>query len=92
MNCFNETFESEVVVELENLCHGDYQCTYNIPTVPLDPICDGLKREARIEFSCGESAMLRTEIMMLLTATLVCHKDTEPKAFHLGLVFMVYLE
>ena len=53
MNCFNETFEMEVVVELENICHGEYQCTYNIPTVPLDPICDGMKREARIEFSCG---------------------------------------
>ena len=54
MNCFNETFELEVVVELENLCHGEYQCSYNIPTVPLDPICDGMKREARIEFSCGK--------------------------------------
>ena len=54
MNCFNETFEMEVVVELENICHGEYQCTYNIPTVPLDPICDGMKREARVEFSCGK--------------------------------------
>ena len=55
MNCFNETFEMEVITELEDLCHGEFQCTYTIPTVPLDPICDGMKREARIEFSCGKS-------------------------------------
>ena len=54
MNCFNETFEAEVVEELEDLCHGGYSCSYSIPTVPLDPICDGMKREARIEFSCGK--------------------------------------
>ena len=53
MNCYNETFETGVVAELKSLCHGDFTCSYNIPTVPLDPICDGLKREARIEFSCG---------------------------------------
>ena len=54
MNCYNETFEMEVVGDLMSLCHGEFSCTYNILTVPLDPICDGLKREARIEFSCGK--------------------------------------
>ena len=53
MNCYNETFELGVVSELKGLCHGDFTCSYNIPTVPLDPVCDGLKREARIEYSCG---------------------------------------
>ena len=54
MNCYNETFEMEIIEDMKANCLGGFQCTYNIPTVPLDPVCDGLKREARIEFSCGK--------------------------------------
>ena len=54
LNCYNETFNSEILYELEVACHATFNCSYTIPTVPLDPVCDGLKREARVEYICGQ--------------------------------------
>ena len=54
LNCYNETFHQELLYELELACHANFNCSLTIPTVPLDPVCDGLKREARVEYICGK--------------------------------------
>ena len=58
LNCYNETFNQEILFELELACHANFNCSYTLPTVPLDPVCDGLKREARVQFICGKRRVL----------------------------------
>ena len=52
--CYNETHNEKLRGDLGAECHGTYNCTYYIPTVPLTPDCDGLRREVRTEFICGK--------------------------------------
>ena len=56
-DCFNETFNTELRDEIALECHGGYSCSVNIPTVPLNPACDGMKRETRIEHICVECSI-----------------------------------
>ena len=54
LNCYDEDFNLNLLSELDYLCLGHFNCTFVIPTVPLDPVCDGLSREVRIEYLCGK--------------------------------------
>ena len=52
-NCFNETFNNELRHSMAETCHGTYNCSFFIPTVPLTSVCDAMKREVRIDYICG---------------------------------------
>ena len=54
MSCYDEEFNLNLLLELDSLCLGNFNCSYTIPTVPLDPVCNGISREARIEYLCGK--------------------------------------
>ena len=54
LNCYDEDFNLNLLTELDYLCLGQFNCSFTIPTVPLDPVCDGLSREVRIEYLCGK--------------------------------------
>ena len=52
-DCFDETYNNQLRLEMAEACHGIHNCNYTIPTVPLTSVCDGLKREVKIEYICG---------------------------------------
>ena len=51
--CYDDDFNAHLLYNLAYECHGLYNCTYYVPTVPLTPNCDGLRREVRVEHICG---------------------------------------
>ena len=51
--CYNETHNAKLENDFAFECHGTYNCTFYVPTVPLSPDCDGLRREVRTEYICG---------------------------------------
>ena len=54
LSCYDEDFNWSLLSDLDTLCLGHFNCSYLIPTVPLDPVCDGISRELRVEYLCGE--------------------------------------
>ena len=52
-NCYNDTHNEKLENDFAFECHGTYNCTFYVPTVPLSPDCDGLRREVRTEYICG---------------------------------------
>ena len=52
--CYNETYNDILRNEMAIHCHGSYNCSYEIQTVPLTSDCNGLRRETRIEYICGK--------------------------------------
>ena len=53
-DCFDDAINEDVKNDLVPQCHGGFNCSVNIPTIPFGVIaCDGMKREARIEYICG---------------------------------------
>ena len=55
MSCFNEDQNAQILSDLQGACHHNFNCSYSVLTVPLDPVCDGLRRETRIEYICGKN-------------------------------------
>ena len=53
-SCYNETIDTIITEELKQECHGSYTCQYTVPTFLLDVSCDGMKRELRLEYTCGK--------------------------------------
>ena len=58
LSCYDEDFNWSLLSDLDTLCLGRFNCSYLIPTVPLDPVCDGISRELRVEYLCGELLLL----------------------------------
>ena len=54
MNCYKDDQNAVILTSLQTACHHHYNCSVSIPTVPLDPVCDGMRREARVEYICGK--------------------------------------
>ena len=52
--CYDQTFNDQLKYQMGLNCHGTFNCTYQIPTVPLTTDCDGLRRETRIDYICVE--------------------------------------
>ena len=52
--CYDDNHNAHLLHNIAVECHGQYNCSYNVPTVPLTTSCDGLKREVRVEHICGE--------------------------------------
>ena len=52
--CYNETHNEKLKNDFAFECHNSYNCTFYVGTVPLTPDCDGLRREVRTEYICGE--------------------------------------
>ena len=53
-SCYDEAKDTEVSIELKSECHGQFECTYTIPTLILDSACEGMRRELRLEYICGK--------------------------------------
>ena len=53
-DCLDEAVQTNVMTHAKSVCHGKATCEMKVPSLPLDPVCDGLKRELRIEHICGE--------------------------------------
>ena len=54
VSCFNESISKEVALEFMTACHGGFNCSHEVPTLVLEPACDGMKREMTLEYNCGE--------------------------------------
>ena len=52
--CYNEAFNSQLLADMAFECHGTFNCTFIVPTVPLSTDCDGLRREVKINHTCGK--------------------------------------
>ena len=52
--CYNATHNEKLENDFALECHGTYNCTVYVPTVPLNPDCDGLRREVRTQYICGK--------------------------------------
>ena len=53
-SCYNEDYNKQLLREISLDCHGKFNCTFKVPTLPLTEDCDTLKRELRVEYICGE--------------------------------------
>ena len=54
-NCFDENISRQRLSSLRSDCTGLSSCSQEVPTIVLDPVCDGLRREQRVEYICGET-------------------------------------
>ena len=54
--CYDEAYNSQLLEEIASECHGTFNCTYYIPTTPLTQDCDGLRREVKINHTCGNNS------------------------------------
>ena len=52
-DCFDDAKSLQFLAKIA--CHGRRGCTGKIPSIPLDEVCNGLKREARVEYLCGRN-------------------------------------
>ena len=50
----DEDKDNEISTGLKTECHGKFTCTYTIPTLLLDVVCDGMRREMRLQYICGK--------------------------------------
>ena len=65
--CYDDAYNSQLQGEIASECHGTYNCTFHVPTTPLTEDCDGLKREIKVNYTCGEYFWERlTTIQILL--------------------------
>ena len=53
-SCYNDEYNQQLLREITLDCHGKFNCTFKVPTLPLTEDCDTLKREFRVEYMCGE--------------------------------------
>ena len=53
-SCYDEDVNRERLASLRAVCAGQSSCSQEVPTVLLDPSCDGLRREMRLEYTCGQ--------------------------------------
>ena len=53
-SCYEEAVNSEVLASLREVCAGQSSCSQQVPTVLLQSGCDGMRRELRLEFTCGQ--------------------------------------
>ena len=52
--CYDEDFNNQLLLDMAYECHGMFNCTFTVPTVPLSLACDGLRREVKINHTCGK--------------------------------------
>ena len=55
VDCFLETYNNELKEDISAACNTEFDCNFTIPTVPIISACDGMKREARVEYICGRN-------------------------------------
>ena len=56
-SCYDEDKDIEISNGLKTECHGKFTCSYTIPTLLLDVICDGMRREMRLQYICGKTSI-----------------------------------
>ena len=55
VDCFLETYNNELKEDISAACNTEFYCNFTIPTVPIISACDGMIREARVEYICGRN-------------------------------------
>ena len=53
-DCMDEAVQTNVMELARSDCHDQFSCQWQVPSLPMDASCDGLKRETRVEHICGE--------------------------------------
>ena len=53
-SCYDETVNREMLASVRSVCAGQSVCSHQVQTEVLQPACDGLRRELRLEFTCGQ--------------------------------------
>ena len=52
-DCFDESVNRALINSTRALCTGQYECQQEVPTFPLQAVCDGKHREIMTEYICG---------------------------------------
>ena len=52
-SCYDDDYNQQLRGEIALQCHGTYNCTFFVPTVPLGDECIGLIRETKVKYICG---------------------------------------
>lgn len=52
-SCYDDDYNQQLRGEIALQCHGTYNCTFYVPTVPLGDECIGLIRETKVNYICG---------------------------------------
>ena len=53
VDCYDEEVNLQLLNVSRDLCRGHFNCSQEVPTVILSPACDGMRREYKIEYICG---------------------------------------
>ena len=53
VDCYDETINLQLLNSSRDICRGEFNCSLQVPTLILSPACDGMKREYKIEYICG---------------------------------------
>ena len=54
VSCFDDSKSEIVANALKSECHGEYTCTYTVPTLQIGDACSGMRREVKVETLCGK--------------------------------------
>ena len=54
VSCFDDSKSETVAQELKHECHGQFNCTYTVPTLQIGNACSGMRREVRVQTLCGK--------------------------------------
>ena len=54
VSCFDDSKSEIVANALKSECHGEYTCTYTVPTLQIGEACSGMRREVKVETLCGK--------------------------------------
>ena len=72
LDCYEEKVNQELLSSARDLCRGQFNCSQEVPTIILSPACDGLKREYKIEYVCG-NFIIQTTISHCLVFSSLLH-------------------
>lgn len=63
MDCYDLDINQQLLNSSRDACRGHFNCSQEVPTLILDPACDGMKREFKIQYMCGN---LLTDLLTYL--------------------------
>ena len=69
--CYSDEYNQQLRREISLECHGKFNCSFNVPTLPLTEDCDTLKREIRVEYICGKCTFLIQKCLNIIFPLLV---------------------
>ena len=64
VSCFDDSKSEIVANALKAECHGEYTCTYKVPTLQIGDACSGMRREVKVETLCGKNVGIQSMILV----------------------------